>query len=67
MTVLVNFFNVCHFDCTTIASSGMVGPVHHTYSNSNRCVIELFGDVLCFCFAFKEVIVDTEAFKLIAI
>ena len=37
---IYKFLNVCPFDYTTVAGSGMVGPV-------NRCVIELFCGVVC--------------------
>ena len=56
------FLNVCPFDFTTVAGSGKVGPVNQVNNTSwvavvtptdrpksvrNRCVIELFCDVIC--------------------
>ena len=56
------FLNVCPFDYTAVVGSGKVGPVNqvnHTLlvavvtptvspkSVRNRCVIELFCDVVC--------------------
>ena len=60
---IYKFLNVCPFDYTAVAGSGKVGPVNQVNHRSwvavvtptdrpksvrNRCVIELFCDVVCF-------------------
>ena len=59
---IYTFLNVCPFDYTAVAESGKVGPVNQVNHTSwvavvtltdrpksvrNRCVIELFCDVVC--------------------
>ena len=59
---LYKFVNVCPFDYTAVAGSGKVGPINQVNHTSwlavvtstdrpksvrNRCVIELFCDVVC--------------------
>ena len=59
---IYNFLNMCPFDYTAVVGSGKVGPVNQVNPTSwvtvvtptdrpksvrNRCVIELFCDVVC--------------------
>ena len=57
--LLITFFNVCPFDCTTAAGSGEVLPFNLRLTRlsslqftpksvSNRCVIERFVAFLCY-------------------
>ena len=63
--VYLLIFNVCPFDYTAVAGSGKVGPVNQVNHTSwvavvtptdrhksvrNRCVIELFGGIVCVVF-----------------